>query len=176
MEWCEIKLPLCVKKILIFSAYECANSLRLLNEEKIVEIEKYVSDFGRSIIDELNCCHSEKYRNQRTFKFLPGHRSLLMSHVSYAKKISEINFDKKVADLPKQCDEPYSVVLREWIKSAQINSKKPKNQASYSDVIRYFCTFVYLTGGRASYDILQRNLPIPSTKTIRKCSGFIEFM
>lgn len=173
MEWCKFNLPPCVKKILIFSAYDCESSLRLLNEEKIVELEKYISEFGRSIIDELDCCHSINYKNQKTFKFLPGHRSLLICLALYVQK--ETNIEKKVKKLPED-HEQYSIILQELIKTAQVNANKAKNQASYSDIIRYFCTFVYLTSGRAAYDILQQNLPIPSTKTICKFKILIKFM
>lgn len=159
-------LPICLKNILNLTAYDSINSLKCLNKEKICEIEQYVSEFGLSLLNELDCCHSEKYKNKTSFKFLPGHRSILMSLATYAQKISEVNIDQKVVKSTDQCDESYSIVLRELIKSAQINDKKSKHQANYSDIIKYFCSFVYLTAGRASYEILQRNLPIPSTKTI----------
>lgn len=166
MEWFESELPVCLKKILSFTAYDCVNSLRLLDAEKVAEIERYVSEFGRCIIDNLDCCHSDKYKNQKTFKFLPGHRSILMS---LPQKI-EINNDKKLDQLKEKNSDVYSVILTQLIDTAQINAKKPKNKAIYSDIIRNFSTFIYLMSGRACYEVLHRNLPIPSTKTVCKCT------
>lgn len=173
MEWCKLELPICLKKILIFCAYESVDSLRMLDKEKIAEVESHISEFGRCLLDELDCCHNERYKNQTTFKFLPGHRSILLSLSNYAQKIYEERINQNVSQLSEQNNEhskcSYSVILTELLKTAQNNAKKSKNQASYSDLIRYFCTFIYLTSGRACYEILYRNLPIPSTKTICKC-------
>lgn len=167
MEWCEIELPVCLKKILSTSAYDCANSLRLLDAEKVAEIERYVSEFGRCVIDELNCCHSETYKKQKIFKFLPGHRAILMSLPSCAQK--NINNDQKLDQLKEKNSDVYSVFLTQLIETAQINAKKPKNKAIYSDIIRNFSTLIYLMSGRACYEVLHRNLPIPSTKTVCEC-------
>lgn len=167
MDWCELNLPSCREKILGFCAYQSADSLRLLDHEKIVEIESHVTEFGRSLIDELECCHSENYKKQRTFRFLPGHRSFLFSLSNYAQKFYEIYINQSVCKWNELNNESYSVVLKELIKTAQANANKGKHQNSYSDLIRYFCTFIFLTSGRACYEILSKNLPIPSTKTIR---------
>lgn len=173
MEW-PIELPICLRKILVFSAYDSENSLRLLDEVKISEIERYISECGRSVIDELDCCHSEKYKNQTTFRFLPGHRSILLNLSKHAHEFFEISVDQKYR-LNEQSNESYSVVLSELIKTAQNNSRKHKNKASYSEIIRYFCTFIYLTSGKACYEILHQNLPIPSVKTVRKYEFSLNF-
>lgn len=168
--WSEIeknigdKFPPCVKKILNFSAYDSFSVLKELNEQKILEIEQYISDCGQTILNELNCCHSQKYRNQQQFKFLPGHRAILLSLPGKIPKIVE-NDDKK--NVPQSNGE-FSVILNELIKTAEINNHKFKNHAEYSDIIRFFFTYVYLMSGKSAYETLQRNLPIPSTKTICK--------
>lgn len=162
MEW-PVDLPICLRKILDFSAYDNANSLRLTDEVQISEIEKYMTNFGRSVIDQLNCCHSEKYKNQTKFKFLPGHRSTLLNLSKQVQQFFDTNHEKK-SNTSK--NETYSIVLSELIKSAEINAQKHKNKASYSDVIRNFSTFIYLTSGRACYEALHQNLPIPSVKTV----------
>lgn len=32
----------------------------------------------RSVIDELNCCFSDTYKNQTVFTFIPGHRAAIL--------------------------------------------------------------------------------------------------
>lgn len=54
------------------------------------------------------------------------------------------------------------------VKIARQNADKDKNHAQYSDSIRFSATYVFLLGGRSAYEFLNSNLPLPSTKTIRK--------
>lgn len=161
------KLPPCLKKILSFCAYDSINSLKQLNVEKVIDMEQYVSDYGHSILSELSCCHSEKYKSQKKFKFLPGHRSILLclSHIIENSNIDEKDNYSLSNGTP---NESFSTILSELTKTAENNYKKPKNNASYCDTVRYFSTYIYLLGGKSCYETLQRNLPIPSTKTIRK--------
>lgn len=158
-------LPCCVKKILDVSAYNTLQALKLLNEEKIVVIEKYISDYGQSVIEQLDCRHSKQYKNQTHFRFLPGHHALLLELPKYAQ--SALNIIQNVEQNSEQSSEPYfSVILNELLNSARINAKMPKNKAKYSETLRYFFTYIYLLGGKSCYETLQRNLPIPSIKTI----------
>lgn len=155
-------LPPCVHKILNYSAYDSLNVLKELNEEKIVEIEKFISD-NKDIVNSLECCHSEKYKQQKNFKFLPGHRAILLS---VQKKILEDFESEKKLNIDTRSNSEFSVILNELIKSANINCVRSKNQSTYTDAIKYFCTYIYLLSGKSAYETLQRNLPIPSTKTI----------
>lgn len=177
MDWSKFEeiigetLPICLKKILNLAAYDNINSLKCLDKERISEIEQYVSDYGLSVIDKLDCCHSDKYKNKKQFKFLPGHRSILLTIPNHAQRFSDIFISQKpvqnIESLSAKNNE-VSTILAELNATAQANSKKSKNQASYSDTNRYFSTYVYLNCGRSCYETLHRNLPIPSAKTICK--------
>ena len=62
----------------------------------------------------------------------------------------------------------FSVILKELILTAIHNGNLSKNNAEYSDIIRYFSTYIYLIGGRSCYEVLSQNLPLPSRSTICK--------
>lgn len=167
------KVPLCVKMCLEFCAYDSLNVLKELNELKIVEIEEYITDCGQDMVNDLYCCHSEKYKKQTKFKFLPGHRSILKILPEKISGIFENHNELRNLFLNtpvnSEANKEFSVILNELIKSSQINAHKSKNHAEYSDTIRYFFTYVYLLSGKSAYETLQKNLPIPSTKTICRC-------
>lgn len=156
----EEELPLCLKKILCANGYDSISSLQELSEKNVDEIEKYMAEFGDSVIKTLDCCHSEKYKSQVVFKFLPGHKSLLSI---LGSKISNLRENKK-----SLCQQNFPTILSELVLSEQNNSKKHKNHAVYSNVLKDFATYIYLMGGKCCYETLQANLSLPSTKTIRK--------
>lgn len=140
----------------------------MLCGKNINDMEEYVFENSQHIFKDLNCRHSEFYKTQATeqgkFKFLPGHRTLLLVLPSYVTKMSETR-PNQINTLQ---EESFSVLLGELIKSAQNNAGKEKHHVRYTDIIRHFFTYVYLLCGRNCYETLNRNLPIPSTKTIRK--------
>lgn len=62
----------------------------------------------------------------------------------------------------------HSPVFNAMVETSVNNAKRDKNHAQYDDVIRYFSTYIYLSAGRSSYEVLNHNLPLPSTKTVCK--------
>lgn len=167
--WAEIEkiigdtLPPCVKSFLNLSACESLTALREINENNIVEIGEFMSNCDRNVLDELDCCHSEQYKKQTKFKFLPGHRAVLLSLPNKIRQNSEKKCEKKCV----QSNTEFPVILNELISTAQENALKLKNSSEYSNTIRFFFTYIYLMSGKSAYETLQKNLPIPSTKTIR---------
>lgn len=72
------RFPNCVKSILIASGYETITSLTRINSFEIQAIEEYVKQ-NCDILKDFQCCANEIYKNQETFRFLPGHRAIIMS-------------------------------------------------------------------------------------------------
>lgn len=73
------KLPECVKTILKHSAYDSAETLGLLDGIHVSEIEMYINETDHSVIDNLSCCNSSTYQNQQQFRFLPGHKGIILA-------------------------------------------------------------------------------------------------
>lgn len=158
-------IPTCVKKILIASGYDTIFSVKNIDSEKIVEIENHVNVYARDLIQNFDCCHHEFYKGLNEFKFLPGHKDLILSLPQLIVKM--LNPEKYLIEIIEQ-HSGFSMILRELIKTAIQNDKLPKCKAVYTDTIRYFATYIFLICGRSSYEVLYQNLPLPSISTIRK--------
>lgn len=164
MDWFEIEnelgnIPSCIKTILNVSGYDCLASISELNEQKICELEQHITIHELNVIANLTCCHSEKYKKQQRFNFLPGHRATLRILPDAVEKIL-------ASRLRASGSQSHTAILNELIKTSNTNSKKNKNHAEYSDMIKDFFTYIYLLSGKHCYETLNANLPIPSTKTI----------
>lgn len=69
----------CVQKILLECGYDTKQSLNLLDEKKVKEIENFISKHSRHFFDDIKCRHIEIYRQQDPFEFIPGHRTRLIN-------------------------------------------------------------------------------------------------
>lgn len=86
------KLPSFLVEILKSTGYDSSIAIELLDSEKISEIETFIeTNYG--------CAHSllknTVYENSEKFKFLPGHRVLLLGLKTYADKYLNSGLKKK---------------------------------------------------------------------------------
>lgn len=72
------KFPECVKALMTAAGYDTLLSLLEINEEKVTEIETFITA-QPEYVKRLKCCSSEYYKNLSTFRFIPGHRSTIQS-------------------------------------------------------------------------------------------------
>lgn len=166
---CKEQLPNCVKNILSWCGYGTMISLQTISSESILQIEKHVNVHCLEMIQQLDCCHSEFYKQKIIFELLPGHRDLIiaLSKIMSDHLIQNSQFVKILSeDIKKQCD--LSTIMKELIQVALANNKISKNHAEYSDIIRYFATYIFLLCGRSCYNVLCQNLPFPSISTVCK--------
>lgn len=110
-----------------------------------------------------------RYRVDRKFKFLPGHKALLLNLPKQVEK--HINNDNQIDGGSENQENlcKFSLVLQKLIETATTNADKHANAARFSEVIKYFATYIHLICGKACYQTLCANLPIPKADTIRKC-------
>lgn len=155
-------LPSCVKVFLSICGYDTFISLKGISVNNLTEIEEYISGNGNDAIRDLVCCHAEYYQKQNRFKLLPGHRALILELPKYSV-IPEMSSSN--TRLPNAT---FSLILQKLIQTAESNANKDKFHSSYSDVIRFYATYVFLLCGRRGYELLRNNLPLPSTKTVCK--------
>lgn len=154
------KLPTCIKEILNACGYDTFGSLKCLSEQSVQDIEKHINIKSRATIEALKCCRSEYYKSLDEFKFIPGHKDLIIS-------LSKLDFStNQEHDLLPESNISY--FLNELVKTAATIGKKC---SKYSDVIRWFGTYIFLQCGRSCYELLNQNLPLPSTRTIRETIG-----
>lgn len=161
MNWAELEsnmgedIPSCIKTILKLSGFDTKMSLRRIKSETIEEIEQFVNSYANEDVRKYTCSHS-KYYNQNLFKFLPAHRLLLLDLPNFC-------LNNQNNSIPSR-----SFTLNEMVKTSLINANKSNNNFEYNDFIRFFAIYVFLLCGRACYQFLCQNLPLPSVSTIRK--------
>lgn len=178
-------IPMCIKKILLSCGYDTMLSLQNISLGTVERIEKHVNEHICNIAQEFDCCHKDFYMKQTVFKFLPGHCDLLitLSRVlsnstcnreqdpvyqldhgrNIEPKYESLHFTNTIKNHPS-----LSVILKELIMTAVRNGLKGNTNSQYTDVIRYFATYIYIIGGRACYEVLYKNLPLPSVSTVCK--------
>lgn len=165
MDWNDLErivgesLPTCVKTFLTICGYDTLTSIQNISEKSIYDIENHLSKCEIMI----DCSHAEYYKEQTKFQLLPGHRDLIHG----LSKIKLVNDPSPIAH--------FSIILQELIKTAQQNINRQNTHPIYGDVIRYFSTYIFLLCGRSCYEVLNSNLPLPSTKTVCECYQFIFF-
>lgn len=163
MNWTKVeeitgeKFPMCTKEILNTCGYDTFGSLKCISEQSVQDIENHINTKSRATIEALKCCHSEYYKSLDEFKFIPGHKDLVIS----LSKLNYLTIEKHDLLPESNC----SFFLKEMVKTAATIGKKC---SKYSDVIRWFATYIFLQCGRSCYELLNQNLPLPSTRTIRK--------
>lgn len=85
------QLPTFIVEIFKVTGYDTAIAIQTLNENKIEEIESFIE---LNAVDYSFLCGTA-YENISKFKLLPGHVSLMLGSVFYAKKFIEENLKKK---------------------------------------------------------------------------------
>lgn len=184
-EWSDIetfvgyKVPMFLKLILWESGYDCMISIKEITNDKIIKLEDFIQKKRNKILykilsdlEKLNKSDDSlnAYKEQQLFQFLPGHRNILLSlrgNIERMQQAVTSGSDKLVTEV-HECTEEYSVILTELFKTAKNNLNKSKHAYQYNDIVRYFSAYIFLLCGRTCYETLNKNLPIPSTKTICK--------
>lgn len=178
------KLPIFLGLLLSRSGYDCILSVKQLTNEKIDELEKYIEKNKNKMLckiitdlEESNYCDDSlsAYKEQELFEFLPGHRTILLSLRDNIERMqlqvlndASNGVHKFMTEEVRELTGEYSVILTELLKTAKNNSNKSKHAYQYNDIVRYYSTYIFLLCGRTCYETLNKNLPIPSTKTICK--------
>lgn len=158
---CEI--PSTIVGILKKTGYECAASLVGMNEKEIRQIEKFVMNHKLDVLEGSVYAKSDFGQ----FEFLPGHRKLLLSLGKHAEKYELLS--RKAAQFEKEMKFPCaSFLMNELIKSMENNSNVTSKQHRYSEAIQNFAIYIYLISGKAAYEVLCSNLPLPQVPTICK--------
>lgn len=125
--------------------------------ETIADIENYANE-------NPDILKNTTYENTIKFKFKPGHKSRILLLPNQI----ENSEGTQVKDNSVSKTNNFSQILKTFIETAESNFGRPPNGYRYDEINRNFSTFVYLLCGRACYDTLSANLPIPSSHAIRK--------
>lgn len=164
-------IPKCIKKILSLCGYDTMLYLGNISAESLSQIESNINIYHRDIMQNFECSHADLYKNQDVFHLLPGHSDLLIAISNCIKKNGfESKCHTKYELLIEEIKEnsALSVIMKELTKTALRNENVEKHNAQYSDIMRYFATYIFLLCGRSCYEVLYKNLPLPSISTVCK--------
>lgn len=157
----------CIKRILINCGFDSEFAIKCINENNLDALKGCVD---KNFIKTLNCAHLNFYMAQEKFELLPGHRALTLEWSKRMNQTSNQINDERI-DIRHPA---FSPILREIISTALKNYSKTPHARRFSDFIMNFSIYIYIMAGRACYDILSANIPLPKTGTIRKL-GFVRF-
>lgn len=153
------KIPRIVIDILISTGYDSAFSLADINSEQVDEIEQFANQKLKSMLND-----SELYSRSDVFSFLPGHRKLI---IALGKQVQNYILFRK--ETTKEFDLSHaSTIMKELITSLDKNANVAPSRLRYSEIIQWFSIYIYIHSGRAAYEILSSNLPLPHVGTICK--------
>lgn len=136
-------------------------SLRCLNEAILINLEQQVDQKrGRIIGNNLKCKHY-MINSSEEFKFLLGHKQLLLN---FCQNIGDISpSDKFSINSPA-----FQPVLREMITASLKNYNKSENIRRFPELLIQFAIYIYILAGKQSYEVLCSNMMLPKSGTICK--------
>ena len=153
------QLPEIVIKVLKAAGYVTESILKLIKGEEINKIEEHVRK-NRIILKGTS------YENEDNFEFLPGHRVLLLNLPNEIEKMKNVNKSIQQIEKPTANSSHFPFMLKALIETAESNSNGHPNGNRFNKNVQDFATYIYMMCGRACYDTLSANLPIPKSNTI----------
>lgn len=144
-EYLEYSLPDQIKTILIENGFDNDISLSQLNEDFISILEGTVSN---------------------VFKFLPGHRVLLLGLSKRVEGYREWKKENKTTSIDLLNSQNVSFIFKELMKTASNNCNVEAKRRRYSDAIKNFGIYLYIMCGKQAYEVISNNLPFPHPGTI----------
>lgn len=139
-----------------------------LDGNHLNEIENYVKHQHLENLD-LNCDHVELYKQQEKFTILSGHRALLLNWCQNIQvqgqnnEPTEPSFETFILNHPA-----FTPIMRVIFLTTLRNHKKSANARRFPDVLMNFSIYIYIMAGKASYEIICANIPLPKAGTISK--------
>lgn len=152
--------------ILQKSGYECPSVLCCLSSESIIEIEGFINENHFDWIK--NCPEYSSLKDGEKFRLLPGHKTFLKTLPKLVQEFTS-NITEKFEECAKNINlNEASFMLKELVKMFTENhNRHPKNRR-YSDEMQNLAMYIYMLCGRAGYETISKNLPMPQIQTISK--------
>lgn len=159
--------PPCVVELLKECGYNSSFAINALQAKDISEIENFIDENLKYIVDDMKCCNSHTYKNQKHFKFLPAHRSFILNLKNRSSLIKSVP-EKCSSSIEQSSIKEFSALLQTLIRTAEQNANKVPTQFRYHEVIKYFAMYIHMVCGKMCYETLSSNLPLPQSSTVRK--------
>lgn len=170
-------VPKCIQVILNCCGFNHPASWRNFSDGSISEINEHMRKFSRRNVRKLlvDCtlhgCPTAHYKNldeKNVFTLLPGHRVLITEIAKCIEQDRQNIVDENFCATLLKTYPDFSLMMKEIIQSAIGNSQVSKYFSRYTDIMKYFATYVFNMCGRSCYTFLYKNLPLPSPTTVCK--------
>lgn len=100
------------------------------------------------------------------YKFLPGHRALLLGLPKKIEGFIEWRPQHKTAATDILISPNISFIFKELVKTALANCNVEAKQRRYTDAIKHFGIYLFIMCGRQAYEVISSNLPLPQSNTV----------
>lgn len=150
-----------MKEILRKNGFDSPEHLQGITEEHLNSLEGFISQNRKSSGDVSTQCEHANFYNDKSqnFKFLPGHRILLL------------DFHNSVHSSQTFEHPAFPILLQNMIETALNNHGKPDNRNRYPELLMDFAIYIYIMAGKACYEVISANLPLPAAVTIGNSSN-----
>lgn len=113
--------PKCLKSILNDAAYDSFSSLAGLDANKMKELEEFVTA-NKELVNKLKCCNSTYYKGLNDFKFLPGHKTVILSLPGDIKELEAKKSNSKKTKKKFSSDEDAKMMLIKNLRAVSAKS------------------------------------------------------
>lgn len=148
-----VELPKCVVDILKICGFTNRLLLENINSEAVDQIEQFCNQ-NRTLISEIMI--GSIYENMQLFKFVPGHRLLILNLPKYCEENKKAN-----CGIPNEFLPSDSTIMRAIKENAAVNFDRAEAGKRYNDISKFYAIYLYLMGGKALYESICANLPLP---------------
>lgn len=163
-----VQIPYEIMEILTLNGYDSSLALDQIDDDEINAIESKI--VGSKWIEVFK--KSKYYLNWdpvQKFSLIPGHRKLIkvlgQKVTTFEKEqVSNSKFDEFVTFSNA------SPIMKELLINLKVNENIASNKRRYSEMIQWFSTYIFMLAGKAAYEVLSANLPIPQAATV--CTYF----
>lgn len=152
------ELPKFVVDVLKTCAFTNITSLKEINSEIVNEIEEFCNE-NQELLS--NSMIGTVYEHMKPFKFLPGHRLLILKLPKYCEDFST---ETPSDDLPSD-----STAMRALKENARVNLSRAESGKRYNMISKTYAIYLYLMAGKACYESICANLPLPKADTVCEC-------
>lgn len=154
-----VEIPPVLIQILNHVGYNSFIALKGVNQNNIVEIEKYVSE---NLLDFKHILSNSVYARMEKFVFfLPGHKAIICNLPLFVEKYEHDTENERFVETL-----PISFMMKQMLKTAMRNDKRDQRHHQFSVEIQHFATYIYMICGKGCYEVLCNNLPLPQANTI----------
>lgn len=100
------------------------------------------------------------YGLDRPFKLLPGHRIIIQNIPELLDQTKSV--EKSLANTSNS----FSFVMKWLIETAERNAGREPKGRRFHETVQLFATYLYLMCGKACYETLSANIPLPQATSI----------